>query len=260
MKQTTIKKKRIWLSSIGFFATVIIVIALVSCLPKGAVQKKKPANYETIFYITRHAETEANVNGLLVGGGGDSSLTDKGKKQAEALGKGLQGIVFDKCCTSELGRAKTTARMILNQSGNQKIRINEDQGLNDLDWGSLEGKSIAEIQKNWPDFSIEAAIGDGTDPKFISVSGSETRYACTQRISKAMNQLAADKSNRGKRILITAHSSMAWFIASLSDHPEDYSSIDNASVSVLIYRNQKWRIADFNDTDYGTMKQRLERY
>jgi broad specificity phosphatase PhoE len=261
------KKRNSIKSKVKSFGLILMITALIAAgLPacsfvrKNSGDSNSVAGDETIFYITRHAQTEANVNGLLVGSGGDSSLTAEGKAKAKALGKGLRGISFDKCYTSGLGRAKTTARMILDLSGNQKVHINIDQGLNDLNWGSLEGKSITEVAAGRADFKIEDVIGDGSDPNFTSESGSETRYACTNRITETMSQLANDKNNRGKRILITAHSSMTWFIGSVTGDEAKYASIDNASVSVLLYKNEKWKVVDFNDTDYNTMKKRLSKY
>lgn len=246
----------------------VLILAAVTAIVVGASHGISNRDFrrgvqkdETIFYIVRHAETEANVNGILVGSGGDSELTDNGKDQAKRLGTGLNGTRFDKCYTSEMGRAHTTAEIILENSNNQNTEIYEDHGLNDLDWGDLEGQSIADISSWWPNFSIEAAIGDGSDTDFTSVSGSETRYACTKRITDEMNHLATEQENAGKRILVVAHSSMAWFIDSVAgDDSKDYTSIDNASVSVLVYRNGSWQIVDFNDTDYSSMSQRLIKY
>ncbi|MDD6352292.1 MAG: histidine phosphatase family protein [Lachnospiraceae bacterium] len=257
-------KKRNRVKSLGLILLTIALIAATlpacSSIRRSSNQSTAIFSNETIFYITRHAETEANINGLLVGSGGDSPLTAKGQEQANALGKGLYGIHFDKCFTSEMGRAQNTAKTILDQSNNKNIKIETDPGLNDLNWGSLEGKSITEVAAGRTDFKIEDVIGDGADPNFTSESGSETRYTCTKRLTEAMDQLAKDKNNKGKRILITAHSSMAWFIGNVTGDGAKYASIDNASVSVLIYKNQKWKVMDFNDTDYSTMKERLSKY
>lgn len=265
-------------------AGTAIALAYAGYLP-GFYPCRRFDNGETVFYIIRHAETEANVEDILSGSGGDYPLTARGKKQAEALGKGLRGTRFDSCYTSEMGRARTTAEIVLDQSDNPETKVHQEAGLDDLNWGSLEGRSIADLSSRWSDFSIEAVIGDGTDPDFtpsigggadrnstsvsgdgtdrncISVSGVETRYACTERIAETMNRLASDRKNIGRRILISAHSSISWFIENaIKDDPRDYSEIDNASLTVLVYKDGKWEIKDYNDTQYSTMRERLKAY
>lgn len=261
-KAEIIMRRRIIIRfSIVFIAAVSAILLAFSGQFTDKNQTGSVGKDETVFYIIRHAETEANVNGLLAGSGSDSVLTDNGKGQARALGEGLRGIHFDSCYASEMGRTLTTAEIVLYYSDNKEVSICRDAGLNDLDWGSLEGKSVSNILSWWPDYTMEAAIGDGSDPAFVSPCGSETRYACTKRITDEMNRLAEDENSRGKRILIAAHSSMAWFIAGIAENDsQDYSSIDNASVSVLIYRNGRWEIKDFNDRDYDTLNQRLGKY
>ena len=275
-------------------AGTAIALAFAGYLP-GFYPGRRFDNGETVFYIIRHAETEANAEDILSGSGGDYPLTSRGKKQAIALGEGLRGIRFDSCYTSEMGRARTTAEIVLDQSDNPETKVYQEAGLDDLNWGSLEGRSIASLSSQWPDFSIEAVVGDGTDPDFtpsigdgtdrnsisvnndgtgrnsisvsgdgtdrnsISVSGVETRYACTERITETMNRLASDRKNIGRRILISAHSSISWFIENaIKDDPRDYSEIDNASLTVLVYKDGKWEIKDYNDTNYSTMRERLK--
>lgn len=241
-------------------AGTAIALAYAGYLP-GFYPCRRFDNGETVFYIIRHAETEANAEGILSGSGGDYPLTARGKKQAEALGKGLRGTRFDSCYTSEKGRARTTAEIVLDQSDNPETKVHQEAGLDDLNWGSLEGRSIADLSSRWSDFSIEAVIGDGTDRNCISVSGVETRYACTERIAETMNRLASDRKNIGRRILISAHSSISWFIENaIKDDPRDYSEIDNASLTVLVYKDGKWEIKDYNDTQYSTMRERLKAY
>lgn len=124
-------------------AGTAIALAYAGYLP-GFYPCRRFDNGETVFYIIRHAETEANAEGILSGSGGDYPLTARGKKQAEALGKGLRGTRFDSCYTSEMGRARTTAEIVLDQSDNPETKVHQEAGLDDLNWGSLEGRSIAD--------------------------------------------------------------------------------------------------------------------
>ena len=63
-------------------------------------------------FVIRHGESETNRNGLWTGWL-DVSLTEKGRAEAEQVGKLLSNINFDKIYASDLLRAKTTAEIAL---------------------------------------------------------------------------------------------------------------------------------------------------
>jgi probable phosphoglycerate mutase len=74
-----------------------------------------PSTTTTVrFHFVRHGETIANREGLVVGQW-DSPLTDQGVQQAVALGKSslVQSTTFWKLCSSDLGRTRQTAALIL---------------------------------------------------------------------------------------------------------------------------------------------------
>ena len=66
-----------------------------------------------ILYIIRHPETKHNIQ-QITQGHKDSPLTNKGKKQAEALGKRLKNKDISKIYSSDLGRCMQTSKIINN--------------------------------------------------------------------------------------------------------------------------------------------------
>ena len=82
-------------------------------------------NYKiTHVTFTRHGKTLFNTVGR-VQGWCDSPLTDEGIEVAENLGKGLKeaGITFDAAYSSDLGRQRDTARLVLDQLGQTDMGI-----------------------------------------------------------------------------------------------------------------------------------------
>lgn len=63
--------------------------------------------------LLRHGETEWNTNNLVLGRT-DVPLSDKGRKQAEEVGKQLSTYKIDKIYTSPLKRAVETAHIVNN--------------------------------------------------------------------------------------------------------------------------------------------------
>lgn len=88
----------------------------------------------TTFYICRHGQTENNKNHRF-SGWLDSPLTEQGVRDAEAAAMKLSGIQFDKIVASDLGRATSTANII--------VRANKYRKKIELESGEV--RSFAEV-------------------------------------------------------------------------------------------------------------------
>lgn len=100
--------------------------------------------------LLRHGETEWNREGRLQGAG-DSALTDRGRAQAEALGRLLSALgvsaATHAALTSPQGRARETARIALTPLG---IEAAEDPRLAEIAMGAWTGLLRSEIAGRWP--------------------------------------------------------------------------------------------------------------
>ncbi|KAK3750513.1 hypothetical protein RRG08_053882 [Elysia crispata] len=94
------------------------------------------------IYLTRHGESEMNLQGRI---GGNSDLSEQGDKYAEELGKFVanENIPNLKVWTSELKRTIQTARFIDAPKEHWKA-------LNEIDAGICEGMTYEEIQDQYP--------------------------------------------------------------------------------------------------------------
>lgn len=100
------------------------------------------------IYLIRHGQTEWNLQKRLQGGK-DSPLTDRGRRQAEAVADSLKKNAPVFLFASPLGRAKKTAEIIAKSYG---IDVRTDERLAELRCGLAEGLSLADIDARWPDF------------------------------------------------------------------------------------------------------------
>ncbi|MDR2682311.1 MAG: histidine phosphatase family protein, partial [Dysgonamonadaceae bacterium] len=122
------------------FRLLIIAIALLSITDASFAQKKtsdKKDNTVT-FYFARHGKTMLNTLNR-VQGWSDTPLTPAGVEVAEYLGLGLKDIELKSAYSSDLGRARQTARIVLNSKGQGNLSITELPAVRETNFGSYEG-------------------------------------------------------------------------------------------------------------------------
>jgi broad specificity phosphatase PhoE len=98
------------------------------------------------IFLIRHGETEWSRTGQHTGRS-DIELTDRGKAQAELLGRELQGRKLT-VWTSPLQRARETCRL----AGYDAPGIDTD--LREWDYGIYEGRTTAQIRAEVPNWSV----------------------------------------------------------------------------------------------------------
>lgn len=105
----------------------------------------KGTKIKTIMLI-RHGETEWTKTGQHTGIT-DLPLTEKGREEARAIGRRLEGISFNYAWTSPSLRARETSEL-----AGFKALITPD--LAEWDYGDYEGKTSQEIWKSNPGWTI----------------------------------------------------------------------------------------------------------
>ena len=150
----------------------------------------------TIIYLTRHGETEWNIEKRLQGRG-DSPLTENGIQRAKELRDRIKNIDIDVIYSSPIKRALNTANIL---RGNKNIDIITDDSLMEMCFGDYEGKKIDIIQKENPSWDINLIMQGNVE---ICAPNGENLKEVRERISKLMNKIIAE--NIGKSILIVTH-------------------------------------------------------
>ena len=101
-----------------------------------------------VVYLARHGETAWSLSGQHTGRT-DLPLTERGERNARALGERLRGMTFAKVLTSPLQRAVRTCDLA---GFGAVAKIDPD--LVEWDYGQYEGRRTAEIHAKRPDWQL----------------------------------------------------------------------------------------------------------
>jgi broad specificity phosphatase PhoE len=101
-----------------------------------------------VVYLARHGETAWSLSGQHTGRT-DLPLTDRGERNARALGERLRGLTFSKVFTSPLLRATRTCELA---GFGRAAEIDPD--LVEWDYGQYEGRRTVDIHAERPDWQL----------------------------------------------------------------------------------------------------------
>ncbi|UCG13974.1 MAG: histidine phosphatase family protein [Deltaproteobacteria bacterium] len=146
----------------------------------------------TQFALVRHAETVWNRE-KRIQGQQDSTLTSRGRQQAEEWGQALRRYQLDYLVSSDLGRATATAEMI-----NRTLALPRavDPRLREQDWGNWSGLKLKDL--NIADFTAQESQGWNFRPE-----GGESRMEVLERSHQAL--VAVARRWTGARVLVVTH-------------------------------------------------------
>ncbi|MEF3311091.1 histidine phosphatase family protein [Paenibacillus sp. GYB004] len=151
---------------------------------------------KTTLYLTRHGETEWNVEGRLQGHR-DSALTQLGKQQAEWLGAKLEKVPIDAIYCSSSKRASDTADRI---RGTRNILLIPMDSLKEIHLGGWEGQKRIDLDRT--DSARHFAFWNKPHT-YVPLTGGETFVQLSERIIPALTELIA--AHQGGTILIVTH-------------------------------------------------------
>ena len=133
----------------------------------------------TRILLARHGETEWNRLGRWQGHA-DPPLNETGRSQAAALAEQLEGDGIAAVYSSDLRRASETARIVAGRLG---LEVTEDRALREIDVGSWQGLTKAQIDgRPW----------DG-----------ERYEHHSERVTRALREIAARHPDG--RVLVVSH-------------------------------------------------------
>ncbi len=190
------------------------------------------------LYIVRHGETLFNAKHRIQGWC-DSPLTETGRKQAEALGRGLFDTDFVKAYCSTLERTEDTANAILKD---RDVPLERRRDLKEINFGTVEG----DPEENW--FSSERfAIG-------FEEFGGETMPDAGKRTVAAWERIAS--GHETGNVLIVSHGGVisagldTLEPGILERLRQEGKPVENCSVSILEYENGELKIISAADISY----------
>jgi broad specificity phosphatase PhoE len=107
----------------------------------------------SVVYLARHGETAWSLSGQHTGRT-DLPLTERGERNAYALGERLRGMAFARVFTSPLRRAARTCEL-----AGFGAAAEIDPDLAEWDYGQYEGRRTAEIHAERPETGNSSVTG-----------------------------------------------------------------------------------------------------
>ena len=192
--------------------------------------------------IVRHAESQWNplgrYQGLL-----DPELTDRGKRQAEALAHELKKENIVRVYSSPLQRTRQTAKVITDKLG---VPLYREDRVIEIDHGEWSGMLVDEVKEKYPEqfrMWIE-------EPHRVKFDGGESLEDVFSRVKDFLNTLK-DK-HKDETVVVVSHTVpiRCMYCALLGVDLSKFWSFgcDNASYSVVSMEEERNVIQKLNIT------------
>ena len=169
-----------------------------------------------IIYIIRHGETDLNVR-KIVQGWADEPLNENGILLAKETGRALRGVHFDFCISSPLLRAKKTAGILLEESGNGHVPVRVDDRLKEINFGVCE---LTDVEKDLEEKGLMYSFFQ--DPlRMEPFPGGEGVRQVMERTQAFLREVA--ERREGEVCLLATHGcALRAMLNFLYDDPSDF--------------------------------------
>lgn len=195
------------------------------------------------LYLVRHGETESNRLGLALGRD-DVPLNERGRWQAERLGRALASEPLAAVYASPLVRALDTARAVAEPHG---LTVEIDERLVEMEIGEVDGLSFDEVRKRYPDL---LAAWAGEQGPTRAMPGGERLLDVQERAWQAVSELAA--RNADESIAVVTHNFVILSVLAraLGIELSQFRRLRHAvaAVSVLDFSPKRVMAVRLNDT------------
>jgi broad specificity phosphatase PhoE len=145
------------------------------------------------IYLLRHAQTDANKQGILQGASMNTDINDTGKLQAKAFYDKYKNIPFDTIYTSHLKRTHQTVQLFSNTN------IVSSKYLGELNAGKYEGQNLNKGFDNSYWKIVNEWLNGNTDARF---EGGESFNEMHERIKQVYNEILQSKCTN---VMICTH-------------------------------------------------------
>ncbi len=190
------------------------------------------------FYIFRHGECPLNQSGHIQGQSINGKLTDKGCKQAHAIGNILKDKKIEIIISSPMIRAIQTAKIVRDYL--DKIPIMVDHRLTEVNMGVVEGLHLSLAEKLYKDVYKHWRSNKPKD-LLTSFENGETKADVRKRVFAALEYYAQKTSYYN--IAVSSHGIVISQIMQFLGVKK--SDIPNGSILFLAYINNAWRYNGF---------------
>ena len=205
------------------------------------------------LYLVRHGESTYNAEGRIQGQS-DAPLSERGRWQAEEIGRRLALVSFEACYASDLSRAADTARAIM--AHHPGVPFTFDPILREIAFGVFEDLTPAEIETRYPDeYRLWSSVGHDAVPgsliRTYTPEGAESTDELHERAGRAVMQLRG-YAHRGA-VLVVAHGGLLRSLVAHALHLDEQARyrfhFDNTGLTIIeddVYTTLRL----FNDTSH----------
>ena len=194
------------------------------------------------FFLLRHGQTLFNLQ-EKVQGHNDSPLTPLGQYQAKCAGYGARNISFDYAYSGDTKRQLDTAKIFLSENhhegGSYYDMLNPLYEALHEDYGAYAG-----LYRHYDDMTIASLLEKNDETGRFE--GSERSY---RRFKEGLDQLAG-QYKKGDLLISTSSFVICSVLAHLFPELKQKSLVDNASLTILGYQEDKYELLSYNDISY----------
>jgi probable phosphoglycerate mutase len=196
-----------------------------------------------LLLLIRHGLT-GQVGVKLTGWTPGVGLSSVGRAQADSVVRRLEGLAIDAIYSSPLERAVETAEPLARA---RKLRVRKRDGLGEVRYGALEGKSYKTLAKSKTWRHLRAWPSD------VRFPGGETLRETQARAVSTIEEIRADH----QKDVVAVFSHADWIRLALAHflgiHIDLYQrlSIDPGSISAIQFHPYGVQVRRMNET--GTM-------
>jgi broad specificity phosphatase PhoE len=166
----------------------------------------------TRLFLVRHGATEWNIN-KRAQGQADVPLAREGRLQATDTAERLARMDIDAIYSSDLSRARDTARAIASAHG---LDVIEDPDLREIDQGDWTGLTPDEIRERWPDRW-------GPARHYNTRPGGESPGQVRKRALEAIRRVV-EKHPDGEVVVVSHGGTIRWISAEALGYDDKQSA------------------------------------
>ena len=202
-----------------------------------------PAAAPRRVIVLRHGETDHNAARVWQGHL-DTPLSERGQRQADAVGPAIAALSPNRLVSSDLTRARVTAQSVGRACG---IPVELDARFREIDVGAWQGLAATQVGEGWP--QVQAALARGEDVRRGDTG--ETLGEVAQRVGAALTE-HLDLLGPGQCLVVSTHgasgrTAAAWLLG--LEHGVAWrvlGALGNCHWAELVESRAGWRIQTWN--------------
>jgi probable phosphomutase (TIGR03848 family) len=194
----------------------------------------------TLLLLVRHGHTPT-AGRILTGWTKGVHLSERGREQAEALVRRLDGVPIDAIYSSPLERCRETAAPLAKARG---LRVHLRRDLLEVDYGEWSGRSIRQLARTRAWRAVQDA------PSAVRFPGGETLRGVQARAVDAVRAIA-EAHPEGTVVVVTHADVVRLALAELLGIPLDLYqrlAVDPGSLSAVALADTRIKVLRVNDT------------